>query len=212
MTMPLHGQFVYRIVIALLLGSSWFNQVHAGEPVSASPAMAPQPPALSEKELFPYKQKGRGTLAGQVFLGSSSGKAITQPGAPVHLIPITSYTRYWFDHSVRGTACSATGNLASAEGITAPRPLTDCVYEALPQLRAEKRLTPYLRITRANPTGHFWFTKIPAGRYYIVSLIEGGSGTRQEEEPAALAWLVLDLEAGEKISNLVVTDCKTNLC
>jgi hypothetical protein len=73
-------------------------------------------------------------------------------------------------------------------------------------------LVPYLRITRANPTGHFWFTKIPAGRYYIVSLIEGGSGGRQEEELGGLAWLVLDLEAGEKVSNLVVTDCKTNQC
>jgi hypothetical protein len=186
--------------------------VQAGEPVNASPALAPQPPALSEKDLFPYKQKGRSTLTGQVFLGSSSGKAITQAGAPVHLIPMTPYTRYWFDHAVRGISCSATGNLASAETTAVPKPLTDCAQEALPQLRAEKRLAPYLRMTRANPTGHFWFTKIPSGRYYIVSLIQGGSGTHQDEEPTGLAWLVLDLEAGEKVSNLVVTDCKTNLC
>jgi hypothetical protein len=210
--MPLHRRFVHRIVIALLLGGLWFNQVQAGEPVNALPAMVPQPPALSEKDLFPYKQKGHGTLTGQVFLGSSSGKAITQAGAPVHLIPITLYTRYWFDRSVRGTACSVAGNPAPAEGTAAPRSLTDCAREALPQLRAEKRLVPYLRVTRANPTGHFWFTKIPAGRYYIVSLIEGGSGTHQDEESTGLAWLILDLEAGEKASNLVVTDCKTNLC
>lgn len=200
------------MVISLLLGGPWFTQVQAGEPVNASPAMAPQPPALSEKELFPYKQKGRGTLTGQVFLGSSSGKAITQAGAPVHLIPITPYTRYWFDHTVRDTACSATGKSVSDESTAAPRSLADCVHEALPQLRAEKRLAPYLRMTRANPTGHFWFTKIPAGRYYIVSLIQGGSGTHQEKESSGLAWLVLDLEAGEKVSNLIVTDCKTNLC
>jgi hypothetical protein len=174
--------------------------------------MAPQPPALSEKDLFPYKQKGRGTLTGQVFLGSSSGKAITQAGALVHLIPVTPYTRYWFDHTVRDTVCSATGKPVSADNTAAPRSLTDCVHEILPQLRAEKRLAPYLRMTRANPTGHFWFTKIPAGRYYIVSVIEGGSGAHQEEESAGLAWLVLELEAGEKVSNLVVTDCKTSLC
>ena len=212
MTMPLHGRFVCRTVIALLLASAWANQVQAGETVNGSPAMTPPPPALSEKDLFPYKQKGRGTLTGQVFLGSSSGKAVTQAGAPVHLIPITPYTRYWFERTVRGTACSATGSPAPAEGTAAPRSLTDCTREALPQLRAEKRLTPYLRVTRANPTGHFWFTKIPAGRYYIVSLIEGGSGAHQEDESSGLAWLVLDLEAGEKVSNLVVTDCKTNLC
>ena len=210
--MPLHGRFVCRIVISLLLGGPWFHQVQAGEPVTVSPAMAPQPPGLSEKDLFPYKQKGRGTLAGQVFLGSSSGKAITQAGAPVHLIPMTPYTRYWFDHTVRDTACSATGKPVSADSTATPRSPTDCAHEALPQLRAEKRLAPYLRMTRANPTGHFWFTKIPAGRYYIVSLIEGGSGARQDEEPAGLAWLILDLEAGEKLTNLVVTDCKASLC
>lgn len=71
---------------------------------------------------------------------------------------------------------------------------------------------PYLRTTRANPTGHFWFTKIPAGRYYIVSLIEGGSGAHQDERLAGLAWLILDLETGEKVANLVVTDCNTSLC
>jgi len=73
-------------------------------------------------------------------------------------------------------------------------------------------LTPYLRTTRANPTGHFWFTKIPTGRYYIVSMIEGGSGTHQEERLAGLAWLILYLDADEKMTNLVVTDCKTSLC
>ena len=76
----------------------------------------------------------------------------------------------------------------------------------------EKRLGSYLRTTRANPTGHFWFTKIPAGRYYIVSVIDEGVGPRQEERLVGLAWLAIELDAGEKITNLVVTDCKTSLC
>jgi hypothetical protein len=151
-------------------------------------------------------------LAGQAFLGSPSGRAITQAGALVHLIPVTPYTRHWFDHSVKSTSCSATGNPASAESTAAARSLTDCAHEALTRLQTEKRLVPYLRTTRTNPTGHFWFTKIPAGRNYIVSLIEGGSGAHQDERLAGLAWLVLDLEAGEKVANLVVTDCKASLC
>jgi hypothetical protein len=93
-----------------------------------------------------------------------------------------------------------------------PRPLTDCAHEALTQLQTEKRLLPYLRTTRVNPTGHFWFTKIPAGRCYIVSLIEEGAGARQEERLTGLAWLAIELDAGEKVANLVVTDCKANLC
>ncbi len=76
----------------------------------------------------------------------------------------------------------------------------------------EKRLVPYLCTTRANPTGHFRFTKIPAGWYYLVNLIEEGSGSHKEEQPAGLAWLTLEPDAGEKLTNLVVTDCKSGLC
>lgn len=214
--MPLRSRLLCGTVIILpilLLGGLWPNQARSTEPGNTSPAKAPQPPGLNEKDFFPYKQKGRGTLAGQAFLGSPSGKAITQAGSVVHLIPITPYTRNWFDHTVRTTACPAAGSPASAESTGALRTVTDCAHEALDQLQRERRLAPYLRTTRANPTGHFWFTKVPAGRYYIVSLIEGGSGAHQQDEASAgLAWLVLDLEAGEKVSNLVVTDCKTNLC
>lgn len=182
----------------LLVGGIGLSQ---GAAVESSPAA---PPAFNEKELVAYKQKGHGALSGQVFLGASSGKAVTQAGAPVHLIPVTRYTRYWFDHSVRATVCSSPGDPAAAD-----QPV-NCAHEALRQLEQDKRLVPYLRTTRANPTGHFWFTKIPAGRYYIVSMIEGSS--QKEGEPAEIAWLNIDLEAGEKATNLVVTDCKSTLC
>ena len=211
--MPLRNHLLCAAVIVSLMGSLWSNQVWAAEPGNAPPAKTAQPPILNEKDLFAYKQKGRGTLTGQAFLVSPSGKAITQPGAPVHLIPITPYTRYWFDHNVRTTPCSATEAPASTESATAtPRTPTDCPHEALPKLQTEKRLLPYLRTTRANPTGHFWFTKIPAGRYYLISLIEEGSGTHKEEQMSGLAWLTLELDAGEKLTNLVVTGCKASLC
>jgi len=210
--MPLRDRLLCATVIAFLIGGLWSNQARATEPGNVSSAKTPQAPVLNEKDLLPYKQKGRGTLAGQAFLVSPSGKAITEAGAPVHLIPITPYTRHWFDRNVRTTSCSATETPASPDSAAAPRTPTDCSQEALTRLQMEKRLAPYLRMTRSNPTGHFWFTKIPAGRYYIVSLIEEGSGTHQEERLAGLAWLVIELDAGEKLTNLVVTDCKTSLC
>ena len=210
--MPLRNRLQCAAVLLLLFGILWSSQVRAAAPGNVAPAATAQPPVLSEKDLFPYKQKGRGTLAGQAFLVSPSGKAITQAGAPVHLIPITSYTRYWFDHNVRTTSCSTPETPASPESTAAPRTPTDCPQEALTRLQTEKRLTPYLRTTRANPTGHFWFTKLPAGRYYLVSLIEGGSGAHKEEQLAGLAWLAIELDAGEKLTNLVVTDCKASLC
>lgn len=210
--MALRDRLLCAAVIVLLIGSLWSDQASASEPGTVSPAVTPQSPSLNEKDFFPYKQKGRGTLAGQVFLGSPSGKAITQAGAPVHLVPITPYTRHWFDHNIRRTTCSTTEPPASAESASAPRTALDCAREALTRLQIEKRLAPYLRTTRANPTGHFWFTKIPSGRYYIVSLIEAGSGAHQDERLAGLAWLALEIDVGEKLTNLVVTDCKTDLC
>ena len=194
------------IVFFLLLGGLWALPGQAIEPAPSNP------PPLNEKELLPYKLKGHGSLAGQTFLSSPSGKAITQAGVPVHLIPITPYTRYWFDRHVRTPTCASQSAPVPGESATPSRSPTDCAHDALAQLLAEKRLAPYVRTTRANPTGHFWFTKIPAGRYYIVSVMEGGTGSHQEERAAGIAWLIVDLEAGEKETNLVVTDCKSNRC
>ena len=210
--MPLRNRLLYVAVILLMFGILCSNKVQATEPGNAPPAKTAQPPALNERDLLAYKQKGKGTLAGQAFLVSPSGKAITQAGAPVHLIPTTPYTRYWFDHNVKTTSCTTTELPASAETSAAPRTPTDCPQEALTRLQTEKRLTPYLRTTRANPTEHFWFTKIPAGRYYLVSLIDEGAGPRQEERLIGLAWLTIELDAGEKLTNLVVTDCKSSFC
>ena len=210
--MPLRNRLLYVAVILLMFGILCSNKVQATEPGNAPPAKTAQPPALNERDLLAYKQKGKGTLAGQAFLVSPSGKAISQAGAPVHLIPTTPYTRYWFDHNVKTTSCTTTELPASAETSAAPRTPTDCPQEALTRLQTEKRLTPYLRTTRANPTGHFWFTKIPAGRYYLVSLIDEGAGPRQEERLIGLAWLTIELDAGEKLTNLVVTDCKSSFC
>ena len=210
--MPLRNRLQCAAVLLLLFGILCSDRVQAAEPGTVSPAKTPQPPVFNEKDFFSYKQKGRSTLAGQAFLSSPSGKAITQAGAPVHLIPITPYTRQWFDHNVRMTSCATTETLTSSETAATPRTPTDCPQEALTRLQMEKRLIPYLRTTRANPTGHFWFTKIPAGRYYLVSLIDEGAGPRQEERLVGLAWLAIELDAGEKLTNLVVTDCKASLC
>ncbi|MEK7760667.1 MAG: hypothetical protein AAB433_03700 [Nitrospirota bacterium] len=192
-------------VTVLLLASSLC--LSHGAAVESSPA---SPPVFNEKEFVAYKQKGHGALAGQVFLGASSGKAITQAGVPVHLIPVTKYTRYWFDHSVRVTACSSPSDPTAANASPTSHQPLNCAQEAVRQLEMDKRILPYLRTTRANPTGHFWFTKIPAGRYYIVSVIEGSS--QKEDGPAGIAWLTVDLDAAEKATNLVVTDCKSSLC
>lgn len=183
--------------------------------VASAQAAAPPPPnpsTFNEKELFAYKAKGHGGAAGQVFLRAVSGKAVTQAGASIFLIPISSYTRAWFDKQVRESACPSKGGPSSSEAPVAQNSAVECLRTAMDQLLTDKRLHPYLRVTRANPTGHFWFTKVPAGRYYVVSLLEGSGGAHQDERAVGIAWLTLELDADEKATNLVVTDCKSSLC
>lgn len=180
--------------------------------MASAEAAAPIPPsAFNEKELFAYKAKGHGSAAGQVFLRAVSGKAVTQAGASIVLIPISSSTRAWFDKQVRESTCSSKGG-ASSETHATQTATVDCFRGVMDQLLTDKRLLPYLRVTRANPTGHFWFTKVPAGRYYVVSLLEGSGGAHQDERAVGIAWLTLELDADEKATNLVVTDCKSSLC
>ena len=37
-------------------------------------------------------------------------------------------------------------------------------------------------------------------------------GAHKDERAVGMAWLAIDLEADEKATNLVVTDCKSSLC
>jgi hypothetical protein len=200
------GRLLYGFATCCL---TWILCVSQGQALEPNPS---SPPTFNEKDFLSYKAKGRSTISGQAFLSAPSGKAVTQAGVSVHLIPVTRYTLYWFDRNVRTVACSSKGDGAITENPAASRAPADCSQEILPQLLAEKRLLPYLRTTRANPTGHFWFIKIPAGRYYVVSVMEAGSGAHQEERASDIAWATIDLEAGEKVTNLVVTNCKSSLC
>lgn len=197
----------------------WFICLLLISSVHATPAQAvvsgssnPSPPTFNEKELFPYRAKGRGGAAGQMFLRASSGKAVTQAGASIYLIPMASSTRYWFDKHVRENSCPSKSGVSSQESLVPHGSPVECLREVMAQLLTDKKLIPYLRTTRANPTGHFWFTKVPAGRYYVVSLLEGSGGAHQDERAVGIAWLTIDLDVDEKATNLVVTDCKSVIC
>jgi hypothetical protein len=190
----------------LLISSSYVA------PAQAVVTTSSNPPTFNEKEFFAYRAKGRGSAAGQVFLRAASGKAVTQAGASIYLIPIASYTRHWFDKNVKDTSCPSKNGPSSPEALTTQGSLVECLRGVLDQLLTDKRLIPYLRATRTNPTGHFWFTKVPAGRYYVVSLLEGSGGAHQDERAVGMAWLTFELDTDEKATNLVVTDCKSSFC
>lgn len=199
-------QFTCWFICLLLISSVYVTSAQAAGSGSSSP------PTFNEKELFPYRAKGRGSAAGQVFLRASSGKAVTQAGTSIYLIPMVSATRSWFEKQVRETSCPSKNGASSPENPLPHGSPVECLREVMAQPLTDKRLIPYLRTTRANPTGHFWFTKVPAGRYYVISLLEGSGGAHQDERAVGIAWLTIDLDMDEKATNLVVTDCKSVLC
>ena len=196
----------YLLTCVLLLNGA---HVPAAYAVTGS---APSPPTFNEKDLFAYRAKGRGSATGQVFLRAPSGKAVTQAGVSVYLIPTVPSTRYWFEKYVRANFCPSKGEAPSSESLMAQGSTGECLHAVMAQLLSEKRLIPYLRTTRANPTGHFWFTKVPAGRYYIVSLLDGAGNAHQDERAVGMTWLPIELDPDEKATNLVVTDCKSSFC
>ena len=210
--MPLRNRLLCTAVIALLLASLWSYQTQATEPGNVPPAKTAQPPILNEKDFFPYKQKGRGTLAGQAFLSSPSGKAITQAGAPVHLIPITPYTRYWFDHNVRTTSCSTTEPPASPESAsssTLSNRLPARGADSAPDGKAVDPLSPH---NQSQPDRTFLVHQNSRRALLHRQSDRRRIGSPQRRTAAGLAWLAIELDADEKLTNLVVTDCKASLC
>lgn len=196
--------------VALFVSGSGASQ--AGElrasPASVSALGAP----LNEKDLAPYKLKGRASIAGQAFWATDANKVFFQPGGLVVLLPVTRQTRDWFERTFKGDPCATPADLAGLEGKDASNLKPDCQHQAgqailaIQTLLADRRLTPYIRTTRTNPTGHFWFTKLPAGKYYVISPMRGTGEHPKDQKLFDTAWALVKLDAGERMTNVVVTD------
>ena len=174
------------------------------------PAIAPFTSALNERDLSPYRVKGRASITGQAFLVTRLNKVFVQPGGVVILLPMTRQTREWFERVVRLPHCHAEQELNGQPGRDIQSQPPACGREAILTLLTDKRLAAYVRTTRANPTGHFWFTKLPPGRYYIISPIAGGNDHSREVRTDGTAWTLVEVEWEERVTNVVVTDQSRN--
>jgi hypothetical protein len=166
------------------------------EPAGSSRPPAPSfPAALNEQEFAHYRGKGQASIAGQAFLVTRLNKVLVQPGGVVVLLPLTRQTRQWLEQVVQPASC-----------IETPERLPPCGRRAILDLLADKRLAPYVRVTRTNPTGHFWFAKVPAGRYYVLSPIATAPDHGREPKLTGIAWTSIDIEWAERVGNVVVTE------
>ena len=144
----------------------------ANEPPRAETPQIP-PPVIevpfNKKELKTYGAKGQSSITGVAF-GRTGGGAI-KFSYLVYLLPDTDYMAHWIKKAVENNG---------------------------PINPSDKRLDPYIRTTRTDPTCQFWFYHLPAGSYILTGVIEYGSGGPK------MIYGVVDLASGEH-QNVVVT-------
>lgn len=190
-------------LLSIFLAAFFASLASTEEPRPPVPATTTFAPSLNERDLSPYRVKGRASITGQAFLVTRLNKVFVQPGGVVLLLPVTRQTREWFERVVRLPHCHVEQGLNGPGKDVQP---PSCGREAILALLADKRVAAYVRTTRANPTGHFWFSKLPPGRYYVISPIAGGNDHGREGKTDGTAWALVEVEWEERVTNVVVTD------
>lgn len=100
-------------------------------------------------EYAPYREKGTGVVAGQAFVRTAGGRVVTAAGREVYLYPATKDAEEWYQRSVIGEE----------------------QLEAMQEPGAREAVTSTRRKTLADADGRFTFEGLPAGDYYVTSLI-----------------------------------------
>ncbi len=197
------------VLIAVLLRN---DPVALGQDTQAQPPAVASLPSLSiqapfiEQEFVPYekkKKKGTASISGQAFITKGNKEVRFQPGGDVMLVPKSPYTREWLEKYVQKQGSCVVEPSADP---TLSKDEKECglPHHIFALLVNDKRLVPYLRFTRASPTGHFWFNKVPPGRYFIVTVITWEAAFNIPVS-GGLAWASVEAEQGEQVANVMVT-------
>lgn len=107
---------------------------------------APQPrkATLDLNEYEPYGRAGNATVQGEAFLVRQDGVVVPAAGCDIHLVPVTAYSTEFYERTVK-----------KGEDLET----------------ADQRVRPFTRTTVGNSLGHFTFTDLPAGDYYVYTWI-----------------------------------------
>jgi len=142
-------------------------------------ASNPSPPAprtatFDPSEYAAYDQAGDGVISGQAFLRTQGGEVRYGAGRAVHLHPVTSYSREWWNRVVLGGKHLEPG---------------------------DPRAQAYQRTAIADGEGRFVFADIPAGEYYVVSSVslESHAGGSTNSTPDSVVGQEVRLQAGMRV-------------
>lgn len=153
---------------------------------------------FDEKEFALYFKKGTASITGQAFLPTMGEEARYNPGGFVYLVPATKWTEAWFRKAApEKRGCKGTTAEPEESQIAACKRYLERFI-----LPDEKRVGPYVRVTRMNPNGHFWFSKLPPGKYYITTVITWPAGGQPN---GGIAMAYVEVEAGEHVSDVIAS-------
>lgn len=136
---------------------------------------------LNENELAPYLKKGTASIVGQAYRKLKGHEVKYGAGVFIYLMPVCGYTSEFI------------GGVSSGQ-----RDET-----------IDHRLNAYIRKTVGDGEGRFQFTDLPAGSYYIMTIIkwEGGAGYKGSlEKTSGVAYRQVSLSEGEQKVKVIVTN------
>ena len=124
-----------------------------------------------EQEYARLDKKGKNAVSGQAFMKTRGGDVKTCAGETVTLSPVTSYSAQFFNMEVLGKR------------------------EAHQRLSpdVDSRIHSYLKQTTADASGKFTFYDVPAGDYYLYTLVRWEAPTARGHSQQG-GWL------GQKVS------------
>lgn len=119
----------------------------------------PTYPAFPQQEYAKFAEPGTGIIQGQAFLKTVGGQVRVAAGADVTLDPVTSYSRLWWESA--GSRWAKKNDFPPAA-----------------------KFREFRRVTQADSEGKFHFKKLPAGDYYLRTVLvwsgtQGGLLIRQ---------------------------------
>ena len=100
-----------------------------------------------ESEYNSLAKTGKGTVAGHIYINTSSGLKVYGKQTRLYLNPVTSYSTQWYKKSYLGGAKMS---------------------------KVDPRLFNYLKFTTSDNSGKFEFLNVPSGSYYLIGVVKCG--------------------------------------
>jgi hypothetical protein len=122
---------------------------------------------FSEDGLAPYRGKGTASISGSAFLVREESDTLHEEGALVLLVPVSEYTKEWFDKFViQDGECRNQETSTERTFIIYFFPPDRCTLAYA--IALDNRIMPYIRNTKTDAAGRFALVNLPPGEYFIA--------------------------------------------